>query len=89
MHSQSVEKKLNSIASAIVSTMRVLGQALNLGIITLVFTIILGSVEISMNIKQGLIESFFLIAIISLILCILAILLQFMVIKIKRINMLE
>jgi MFS family permease len=68
----SVPKKLSSLASATVSTMRTIGQTASLGMLTVIFAIILGSSPISGHL-DGLIESSQIAMTISTILCAIAI----------------
>jgi MFS family permease len=68
----SVPKKLSSLASATVSTMRTIGQTVSLGMLTVIFAIILGSSPISGHL-DGLIESSQIAMTISTILCVIAI----------------
>ncbi|MEM2119596.1 MAG: MFS transporter [Archaeoglobaceae archaeon] len=48
----SVEKKFYGIASATLATMRVVGQALSMGIVTLIFAITIGSAMVSESIPE-------------------------------------
>ncbi|MDR0912293.1 MAG: MFS transporter [Methanobrevibacter sp.] len=69
----SVPIEYSSHASATVSTMRVVGQNLSMGILTLVFAFVMGSVEIVPKVYPLLIKSSEIAAIIATILCILAV----------------
>jgi len=84
----SVPRHLSSVASAAVSTMRVIGQTLSLGMLTVIFAIVIGSVQILPQLYPLLIESSQLACIISTILCIIAIVVSLigMRSKVKSIN---
>jgi len=84
----SVPRHLSSVASAAVSTLRVIGQTLSLGMLTVIFAIVIGSVQILPQLYPLLIESSQLACIISTILCIIAIIASLigMRSKVKPIN---
>ncbi|MDR2831200.1 MAG: MFS transporter [Methanobrevibacter sp.] len=83
----SVPRKFTSIASATVSTARVVGQTLSLGMLTIIFTFIMGSVQILPETYPDLITSSQIAFIISTVLCIISIALSFGGIKSKdRLN---
>jgi len=69
----SVPRSLSSVASATISTMRVIGQTLSLGMLTVIFAIVIGSTQILPQFYPQLIESSQLACIISTTLCIIAI----------------
>jgi MFS family permease len=69
----SVPRKLSSLASATVSTMRVIGQTLSLGMLTVIFAVVMGSVPIIPKYFSFLIQSSQIAFIISTILCVIAI----------------
>ncbi|MDR0900065.1 MAG: MFS transporter [Methanobrevibacter sp.] len=77
----SVPRKLSSVASAAVSTMRVIGQTLSLGMLTVIFAVVMGSVQILPQYFPQLIESSQIACIISTILCIIAIMASLVGIK--------
>jgi EmrB/QacA subfamily drug resistance transporter len=52
-----VEKKFYGVASGIVSTMRLLGQMLSMGIATMIFAIVIGKVEITPEYYPAFVES--------------------------------
>jgi EmrB/QacA subfamily drug resistance transporter len=79
----SVPKQLSSLASATVSTARVIGQALSLGMLIMIFAMILESSPILGHLDE-LIESSQLSMIISTILCVIAILLSLVGLKSKK-----
>lgn len=79
----SVPRKFTSIASATVATARVIGQTLSLGILTILFAIIMGSVQILPHTYHNLILSSQIAFMISTILCIIAILLSYLGFKSK------
>jgi len=79
----SVPRKFTSIASATVSTARVVGQTLSLGMFTILLAVIVGSVQVLPNTYPELILSSQIAFIISTVLCIIAILLSFAGIKSK------
>jgi MFS family permease len=79
----SVPRKFTSIASATVSTARVVGQTLSLGMFTILLAVIVGSVQVLPNTYPELILSSQIAFIISTVLCIMAILLSFAGIKSK------
>ncbi|MDR2873935.1 MAG: MFS transporter [Methanobrevibacter sp.] len=78
-----VPKKLSSVASSTVSTMRVMGQTLSLGMLTVIFTIIIGNVPIWNNL-DGLIKSSHLALTFSTILCAISILCSLVGLKSKK-----
>ncbi len=53
----SVEKKFYSIASATVATMRLLGQLLSMAIVMLIFSLVIGRVDVTPEIQADLIKS--------------------------------
>lgn len=53
----SVEKKYYGIASGTVGTMRLIGQLISMGVVMLIFSLIIGQVEISENNQQEFIDS--------------------------------
>ncbi len=53
----SVERKFYGVASATVSTMRLIGQTMSIGIATLVFALFIGRVQITPNQYPALLES--------------------------------
>jgi MFS family permease len=69
----SVPKKDTSTASAAVSTMRVIGQTLSLGMLTVIFAIIMGNVPIIPENYNLLISSSQIACIISVICCVIAV----------------
>ncbi|MDL2246397.1 MFS transporter [Methanobrevibacter sp. OttesenSCG-928-K11] len=69
----SVPKKETSMASAAVSTMRVIGQTLSLGLLTVIFAIIMGDVEIVPANYDLLLLSSQIACIIATILCVCAV----------------
>jgi EmrB/QacA subfamily drug resistance transporter len=79
----SVPRKLSSLASATVSTLRVIGQTLSLGMLTVIFAIILGSSLLSADLP-GLIKSSQLAMTISTILCVIAIVLSLIGLNSKK-----
>ena len=79
----SVPRKFTSIASATVSTARVVGQTLSLGMFTILLAVIVGSVQVLPDTYPELILSSQIAFIISTVLCIIAILLSFAGIKSK------
>jgi len=78
-----VPRKLTSIASASVATARVIGQTLSLGMLTIIFAFIMGSVQILPKTYPKLIVSSQIAFIVSTILCIIAIILSFVGIRSK------
>ncbi|MEM0316205.1 MAG: MFS transporter, partial [Archaeoglobaceae archaeon] len=64
----SVEKRFYGIASATLATMRVVGQALSMGIVTLIFAITIGSAMVSESISEFM-SSMKIAFVISAILC--------------------
>jgi MFS family permease len=81
----SVPRHLSSIASATVSTMRVIGQTLSLGMLTVIFAFFLGSNPITGHIPQLLQSSTSALAI-STILCLISILASLVGIKSHKIE---
>jgi EmrB/QacA subfamily drug resistance transporter len=69
----SVEKRQYGIASAILATMRTLGQALSLGLTLLVFSLIIGPVQITASYYPAFLASAKLMFAISAVLCVLGI----------------
>jgi predicted MFS family arabinose efflux permease len=65
----SVERRFYGVASATVSTMRLIGQTMSIGIATLVFALIIGRVQITPAQYPALLESIHLCFIIFTILC--------------------
>jgi len=65
----SVDKKFYGIASAMVSTMRMFGQTLSMGVVTIVFTVVIGNVHFQPGYYPLLIRSMKLIFTIFSILC--------------------
>lgn len=80
----SVDQKDSSQASAVVSLSRVVGQTLSLGIFTLVFAYVMGDVILDFTNFHLLITSSNIVAIISCVLCIMAILISFSIFKQKK-----
>ena len=79
----SVPRKFTSIASATVSTARVIGQTLSLGMLTILFATIMGSVQIIPDIYPELILTSQIAFGISTILCIIAVILSFVGVRTK------
>jgi EmrB/QacA subfamily drug resistance transporter len=65
----SVKKRFYGVASAMVSTMRLIGQALSLGIVIMIFSLYIGSVQIAPSYYPNLLESTQIAFIIFTILC--------------------
>lgn len=65
----SVERRFFGVASATVSTMRLIGQTMSIGIATLVFALIIGRVQITPTQYPALLESIHLCFIIFTVLC--------------------
>jgi EmrB/QacA subfamily drug resistance transporter len=65
----SVERRFYGVASATVSTMRLIGQTISIGIATLVFALLIGRVQISPAQFPALLESIHLCFIIFTVLC--------------------
>lgn len=80
----SVPRKFASIASATVSTVRVIGQTMSLGILTVIFAIVMGSVPIIPKYFPLLTQSSQIACIISVVLCIIAVLASLLGIKLKN-----
>ena len=79
----SVPRKLAPVASATVSTVRVIGQTMSLGMLTVIFAITMGSVQITQEYFPLLIQSSQIAFIISTILCVIAILASLIGVKSK------
>ena len=69
----SVERRFAPIASATVSTVRVIGQTMSLGMLTVIFAIVMGAVPIIPERFPLLIQSSQIVCIISTILCLIAV----------------
>lgn len=69
----SLPNKFNSLASATISTTRVVGESLSLGMLTLIFAIIMGSFEIIPKYFHLLIESSQIVSLLAAIGCLLGI----------------
>lgn len=69
----SVPRKFAPLASATVSTVRVIGQTMSLGILTVIFAIVMGSVQIVPKYFPLLTQSSQIACIISTILCVIAV----------------
>ncbi len=69
----SVPRKFASLASATVSTVRVIGQTMSLGMLTVIFAIVMGSAPIIPKYFPQLIQSSQIACIIATILCVIAI----------------
>ena len=65
----SVERKFYGVASATVSTMRLIGQTMSIGIATLAFALFIGRVQITPSQYPALLESIQLCFVIFTILC--------------------
>lgn len=65
----SVEKRLYGTASGSVGTMRLLGQMLSMGIVTLIFALMIGRVQITSEYYPAFITSFRLALLIFAVLC--------------------
>lgn len=65
----SVERKFYGVASATVSTMRLIGQTMSIGIATLVFALFIGRVQITPNQYPALLESIQLCFVVFTVLC--------------------
>ncbi len=68
-----VEKQYYGVASGIVSTMRLLGQMLSMGIATMIFAIVIGRVEITPEYYPAFLASFHYAFILFALLCIIGI----------------
>ena len=77
----SVPPKDTSVASAAVSTMRTVGQAMSMGILTLVFAFVMGNVPIIEEYYPLLINSCQITCIICVVLCILSVFASFVGIR--------
>lgn len=69
----SVEKRFYGVASAMVSTMRLLGQMLSMGLALMVFALLIGNVRITPDRYPALLESIHTVLIICTVLCFLGI----------------
>jgi len=76
-----VPREQSSLASAVVSTVRVIGQTLSSGMLTLIFAIIIGSSQIVPKVFPQLIQSSQIALIISTVLCLIAIFISLVGIK--------
>ena len=65
----SVERRFFGVASASVSTMRLIGQAMSMGIVMLIFSLLIGNVQITPQNYPELLESIKLVFIIFTVLC--------------------
>ena len=83
----SVPPKDTSIASAAVSTMRTVGQAMSIGILTLVFAFVMGDVPIVEEYYPLLISSCQITCLICVVLCIASVFASFVGFKSKKSNM--
>ena len=66
----SVDKRFYGIASALVGTMRLLGQMVSMGMVTLIFALFIGRVQITAQYYSMLINSIRVVFIISFCLCV-------------------
>lgn len=82
----SVPRKFAPLASATVSTVRVIGQTMSLGILTVIFAVVMGSVQIVPKYFPLLTQSSQIACIISTILCIIAVLASLIGVK-SRVKM--
>ncbi len=80
----SVPQKDTSVASAAVATMRTVGQAMSMGILTLVFAFVMGNVPIIEKFYPLLVQSCQLTCLICVVLCILSVFASFVGIKSKN-----
>ena len=80
----SVPPKDTSVASAAVATMRTVGQAMSMGILTLVFAFVMGNVPISEEVYPLLISSCQITCIICVVLCVASVFASFVGIKSER-----
>jgi hypothetical protein len=69
----SVQKKLYGVASATVSTMRLVGQTMSMGIATLIFALLIGRVQITSEVYPNLLSSIHLCFIIFTTICLVGI----------------
>ncbi len=69
----SVQKKFYGVASATVSTMRLVGQTMSMGIATLIFALLIGRVQITPEVYPNLLSSIHLCFIIFTTICLLGI----------------
>ena len=79
----SVPRKFASLASATVSTVRVIGQTMSLGMLTVIFAIVMGSAPIIPKFYPLLIQSSQIAFIISTVLCVIAIIASLVGVKSK------
>jgi len=79
----SVPPKDTSVASAAVATMRTVGQAMSMGILTLVFAFIMGDVPIVQQYYPLLIQSCQMTCLICVVLCIASVFTSFVGIRVK------
>lgn len=82
----SVPPKDTSVASAAVATMRTVGQAMSMGILTLVFAFVMGNIPIAEEVYPLLISSCQITCIICVVLCIASVFASFVGIKSNRIE---
>lgn len=80
----SVPPKDTSVASASVATMRTVGQAMSMGILTLVFAFVMGNVPIIEKYYPLLVQSCQMTCLICMVLCILSVFASFVGIKSKN-----
>jgi hypothetical protein len=69
----SVEKRFYGVASAMVSTMRLMGQMFSMGLALMVFALLIGNVLITPDRYPALLESIHTVLIICTVLCFLGI----------------
>jgi EmrB/QacA subfamily drug resistance transporter len=69
----SVDKRFYGVASSILSTMRLTGQMLSMGIAMLIFTVVIGNVQIKAEYHAQLVESIRIAFFISSILCLIGV----------------
>ena len=69
----SVPRKMAPIASATVSTVRVIGQTMSLGMLTVIFAVVMGSVQIVPEHFPNLVQSLQITCIIACLLCLVAV----------------
>lgn len=79
----SVEKKDIPIASASLSTVRTIGQSFSLGLLTLIFSFVMGNVQIVPSNYHLLVQSSHITMIFSTILCVIAVILSLVGVKSK------
>ena len=82
----SVPPKDTSVASAAVATMRTVGQAMSMGILTLVFAFVMGNVPISEEVYPLLVSSCQITCIICVVLCIASVFASLVGIKSSRVG---